>query len=210
MHSRTLLVFSFLVLALCLSLFWYLGSEPAAPKAVNAPKAARSAERPAPRYAEASEQNSPILIDWQRKIDGVLRADSDEKAAAQTLIAMLPTLPPEGQAAAAQRIVDLTPDEEYARVAPLVKNTALSARALEVFTEDVTNREDKFKLPTLLDVAKLPDHPRREEAAANLKTLVGQDHGQDWAKWDGAIQTHLQKKAAEEAAAATDSPPAQP
>ena len=58
-----------------------------------------------------------------------------------------------------------------------------------------------MKLPILLDIAKIPNHPHHEEAATDLQIFLDEDYGQDWPKWDAAMKSYLKKQAAENAAA---------
>jgi hypothetical protein len=75
---------------------------------------------------------------------------------------------------------------------------------------DLMNREDSVKLPVMLDIAKIPNHPHREEAHTDLEIFLDEDYGTDWAKWEAAMKTYLAKEAADEAAdaaAASAQPP---
>jgi hypothetical protein len=71
------------------------------------------------------------------------------------------------------------------------------------------NRDDAVKLPVLLDIAKIPNHPHREESLSDLQIFLDEDYGNDWAKWESAMKSYLAKQAAEEAADAANAlPPA--
>ena len=224
MNSRLLAVLAVVVLAICGGAIWFLNSQPTAPvpdvppvasaiPAIAAPIPAKNIAikpRPTPEPTAKSAQPDPDeptkepakpLAEWEVKIDNVLRANADETQTAQMLINMLPTLPPDGQAEAAQHISNLVLDKDYNRIAPLVKNPGLSEDVLDVFVTDLMNREDDVKLPILLDIAKIPNHPHHEEAATDLQIFLDEDYGQDWAKWDAAMKSYLKKQAAENAAA---------
>jgi hypothetical protein len=149
------------------------------------------------------------LAEWEVKIDSVLRANPDNSDAAnsstaQMLINLLPTLPPEGQAEAAQHVSNLLADSDYSKVLPIIKNPTMNEDVLDVFVTDLMNRDDTVKLPTLLEIAKIPNHPHREEAATDLQIFLDEDYGTDWAKWDAAMKAYLKKQAADNA----DTPPA--
>jgi hypothetical protein len=146
------------------------------------------------------------LAEWELKIDQVLRANAPETETAQMLINMLPTLPVEGQAEAAQHITNLLLDEEYNRLLPLVRNPSLAEEVHDVFLTDLMNREDTVKLPTLLEIAKQPTHPQQAEAVADLEIFLDEEYGNDWAKWEAAMQKYLAEQKAEEAAASATSP----
>ncbi len=223
MNNRPLIILASVVLAVCGGAIWYLQMQPVAPvpdapntEAVPAavtstgPSVPAEPKAPGKVAAEAAAMNpvepGKALADWEVKIDQVLRSNVPETETAQLLINMLPTLPAEGQAEAAQHISNLLLDKDYSRVLPLVKNAALPEEVLDVFVTDLMNRDDSVKLPTLLEIAKLPNHPHHEEALTDLQIFLDEDHGNDWNKWDGTMKAYLKKQAAENADAAA--PPA--
>jgi hypothetical protein len=169
---------------------------------------------PTPSSVASAEPNTPPtpkatprpLEDWELKIDEVLRSSADETQTAQILINMLPTLPADGQSEAAQHISNLILDDQYNRVLPLVKNPNLPEDVLDVFVTDLMNRDDAVKLPALLDIAKIPNHPHHEEALTDLEIFLDADDipPNDWGRWDAAVKEYLRKQAAEEA---EDNPP---
>ena len=195
MNSRVLAVLAVVVLAICGGAIWFLNSptetpapgDPAvAPTTVPLPATTTATTprrveiKPRPKADTTSTLGATVpdepapapakpLAEWEVKIDQVLRANADETQTAQILINLLPTLPPDGQAEAAQHISNLILDKDYSRVAPLVKNPGLSEEVLDVFVTDLMNREDAVKLPVLLDIAKIPNHPHHAEAATDLQ-----------------------------------------
>ena len=222
MNSRPLMILAVVVLAICGAAIWFLqSSPPAAPlpeimTATPGPVAATVPGRPAsitparksePAVEPAVKPPAPkpaALADWEVKIDAVLRSNPDNSdaansATAQMLINLLPTLPAEGQTEAAQHISNLLSDKDYNKVLAIVKNPAMPEDVLDVFVTDLMNREDTVKLPTLLEIAKIPNHPHREEAATDLQIFLDEDYGTDWAKWDAAMKAYLKKQAAENA-----------
>jgi hypothetical protein len=230
MNSRPLLILTVIVLAICGGAVWFLNSQPeplpqatpppATPLAQKPEETTQSDLPPVPEpvqpvemvvgeIAKPAEPAKP-LADWEVKIDQVLRNNADETQTAQMLINMLPSLPAEGQAEAAQHISNLILDKDYNRVLPLVKNPGLPEEVLDVLVTDLMNREDEVKLPALLEIAKIPNHPHHEEAATDLQIFLDEDYGQDWGKWTAAMKTYLKRQADENAAAekeAADTPP---
>ena len=227
MNNRLLSILAIVAVVICIGAIWFLQTPPK--RTVSVPQAATPATPPPPtappatrprdvRSAPATSipssaavpkpRNEPVTppAEWETKIDQILRADVDETATAQLLINALPTLPPDGQAEAAQHISNLLLDKDYARVAPIVKNPNMPEEVLDVFVTDLMNRDDHVKLPVLLDIAKIPNHPHREESLSDLQIFLDEDYGADWAKWDAAMKTYLAKQAAEEAA--DSAPPA--
>lgn len=230
MNNRLLSILAVIALVICVGAIWFLQTGPkqapvsstATPAAkatpapvipppfrtTNAPpRSSNTAAAPAPK--PKSEPPKPPA-EWEKRIDQILRADVDETATAQLLINVLPTLPPEGQAEAAQHISNLLLDKDYGRVAPIVKNPNMPEEVLDVFVTDLMNRDDAVKLPVLLEIAKIPNHPHREESLSDLQIFLDEDYGTDWAKWEAAMKTYLAKQAAEEAADAAAAAPAAP
>jgi hypothetical protein len=235
MNPRLLAVVAVLVLAIVGTATWFLNSQPPPPPlagatatpapAVNEPdtRARLATNTPQPEPVPPTDEDRPAVVpeprnpnkpmaDWELKIDKILQTNADETQMAQMLINMLPTLPPEGQAEAAQHISNLILDKDYSRVLPLVKNPGLPEDTLDVFVTDLMNREDTVKLPALLEIAKIPNHPHREEAATDLQIFLDEDYGTDWGKWDAAMKAYLKKQAEENAAAENESanPPSLP
>jgi hypothetical protein len=226
MNTRLLGILAVIVVAICIGAMWFLNSTPPVPVVVTppiTPAPATSAPatpepvRPIPRDtpkiaartestpAKPTERPQPPatkpMADWEIKIDQVLQTNADESQTAQMLINLLPTLPPEGQEEAAQHISNLILDKDYNKVAALVKNPGLPEDVLDVFVTDLMNREDEVKLPILLDIAKIPNHPHHEEAVTDLQIFLDEDYGKDWTKWEAAMKSYLQRQVAENAAA---------
>jgi hypothetical protein len=232
-NNRPLIVVACVVLAIVGGSLWFLNTQnPTAASAtqpVDPNKISKPAATPAPAV-DSTPLAPPVLSDaspqpsvppspkpspqatpvWESQIDHVLRSTADETQTAQMLINMLPSLPPEGQEEAAQHITNLVLDESYAKVLPLVKNPNLPEEVLDVFFTDLMNREDPVKLPTLLEVAKLPNHPNHEEALGDLEVFLDEDFGTDWGKWDQAVKKYLADQAKEEAEASAPAPGKQP
>ena len=220
MNTRLLAILAVIVVAICIGAMWFLNSTPTVPVVATTPTTPPPAPpepvRPIPRETPkiaARTESAPTrpatpappaakpMADWEIKIDQILQRNADESQTAQMLISLLPTLPPEGQEEAAQHISNLILDKDYNKVAPLVKNPGLPEDVLDVFVTDLMNREDEVKLPILLDIAKMPNHPHHEEAATDLQIFLDEDYGKDWGKWDQALKSYLARQAAENAAA---------
>lgn len=235
MNSRSLVILAILILAVVGAALWFLQSAPppvvpalvmATPEKIGKlpPLAIPAPEIPArPQLAPTAPQAEPKptapqaepkpaeIAEWENKIDAVLRANPDNNdaansATAQMLVNLLPTLPAEGQAEAAQHITNLLDDKEYSRVLAIVKNPQMPEEVLDVFVTDLMNRDDAVKLPTLLEIAKIPNHPHHEEAQTDLQIFLDEDYGTDWAKWDAAMRAYLKKQAEEQAPETLPSP----
>lgn len=221
-NNRPLLIIACVVLAIIGGSLWFLNSKPPTQVSTTKPvdiKVGPSLDdlrndrpqvttpRPDPTRTEPKAASKPAatprppLQEWEHRIDEVLKSSADETQTAQILINMLPTLPPEGQSDAAQHISNLIEDEQYSRVLPLVKNPNLPEEVLDVFVTDLMNREDKIKLPTLLEIAKLPNHPHHEEALSDLEIFLDEDFenlNRDFNKLQLGVNNYLKKQAEEE------------
>jgi hypothetical protein len=219
-NNRPLLIIACVILAVIGGTLWFLNTKQTTPVSTTAPadikvpigptlnvdSSKEATPKPLAKIEPPKATPKPAarqMQEWETRIDEVLRSTADETQTAQILINMLPTLPPDGQSEAAQHIANLVTDDQYNRVLPLVKNPNLPEEVLDVFFTDLMNREDKVKLPTLLDIAKIPNHPQHDEALSDLEIMLDEDFdslGRDWSKMDLGVKNYLKKQQAEEAA----------
>ena len=220
MNNRFLLILASIVVAIVAGAVFFLNMTPStAPVAkFTAPPtpspALESSLEAGPRFAqELPRPSRPAVPEpeatprppaqpiqpWEQKLEEVLNSTADEPQTAQILINLFPGLPPEGQSEYAEHIANLLDDKDYAKVMPIIKNPNISEEALDVLVTDLVNREDATKLPALLEIAKIPNHPHRQEALDDLELFLDEDHGTDWNKWQTGLTDYLKKQAAEEA-----------
>lgn len=133
------------------------------------------------------------MVDWNEKLDNILGSSEDEAVKAEQLLALWPTLPEDGQVETMQHISNLLPDEKFSLLAQTLTNAATSEAVLDVILGDALNRPNAIKLPSLLEVAKIPGHPKAEEAREILEVFVDNNYGTDWAKWDKAVKDWLKE-----------------
>lgn len=157
------------------------------PSSSEPPRAAPSSKT----TAATALSRSPSMAAWERQIDQVLDTQAPPGSIARILISMIPSLPEEGQEAAAQHISNLLSDQEYPAVLPLLINPSTSEPVLSVLATDLMNRDDQTKLHAWVEIAKVPNHPYHEEALGNLEIYLDNDYGADWAKWNGAVDEYL-------------------
>jgi len=229
--NRPLIILATVVLAIVGGTLWFLnssrvpvvdtGTKPVETSITSIPQTTLP-NTPAPGIPPQKTQTATVptmpkpnatprpLAEWELRIDDVLRSSADEAQTAKILINMLPTLPAEGQEEAAQHISNLVLDEQYNDVLPLVKNPNLPEEVLDVFVTDLMNRDDTVKLPALLEIAKLPNHPHHEEALTDLEIFLDEDFGTDFGRWETAMKAYLKKQADEEAEANAAVPPPLP
>jgi len=214
MNSRPVILLAAVVAVVVGGVVWFLQEKPTPVEPPVAPptKAEPVEVEPAPGVVVAPAEKMPAaeklppplplaveMTDADRKIDEILRLNPDNSesghiSTAQLLINLIPTLPPEGQAEAAQHVSNLLPDKEYQRVRSMVVNPNAPTELLDVLVTDLMNRDDAVKLPVLLDIAKIPNHPTREEAMTDLQIFLNGDYGTDWAKWDTELKAFLKKE----------------
>lgn len=178
------------------------------PTAVNVSPAPPPAAAPTPRPAQAPVSPAPaagqvptptpapaagIIADWEQRIDNLLTTPGDESAKSRELLAMLPRLPADGQVEAAQHLSNLLADEDFKLLTPTLTNAAVSEEVLDVLMTDVLNRPNELKLPALLEVARIPNHPKAEEARDILEVYVDENYGENWAAWQSAVEKWLKE-----------------
>ena len=134
-----------------------------------------------------------LITNWEERIDDLLTAEGEEDKKAVQMLAMLPNLPEDGQVEAAQHISNLLPDEQYAALAPILTNAHTAEAVLDVLMTDVLNRPNGVKLNTLLDVARVPNHPKAEDARDVLEVFVDENYGDNWTAWSSAVQKWLKE-----------------
>jgi hypothetical protein len=125
-------------------------------------------------------------------IDQVLLSEQlTEAEKAKRLLEMLPTLPENLQAEAAQHMCNLMPDEAYGQLGPLLTNGIAPEHIMDAVMPDLLSRPNVLKLPILLLMARNDQHPRHEESHALLEVYLEKDLGSDWPAWEKSLQAYL-------------------
>jgi len=164
------------------------------PTPANVPAPTPAIARPATPATITPAPVADAAGTWEQRIDGILGDDQiDEAKKADALLAMFPSLPEDGQIEAAQHISNLLPDDRYPAVVPMLTNALTGEHVLEVLLTDLLNRPDALKLPTLLELARTPDHPKAGEARDVLEVYTEENFGTDWPKWEAALQKYLKE-----------------
>jgi hypothetical protein len=162
-----------------------------------------SSSVPSPAVAEATSPPAEVASDdpgmWEQQVDEILTSDDDTTVKAQKLTELYPKLPEDGQIEAAQHMANLLPDDQFVTSAgPLITNALTPQAVIDVLIGDMLNRPNQLKLPLLLEVAKTPTHPWKDEAKVMLELYVEQDLGDNWGEWEKAVQTWLKENSEEE------------
>jgi hypothetical protein len=132
-----------------------------------------------------------LITDWNEQIDAALTGGGEDREVAQKMLKLFPRFPPEGQAEAIQHIANLLPDEDYAELSKLATDAKLPEPVLEELMMDLLNRPNKIMLPTLLEMAKQPAHPKAGEAKDFLELYLEEDYGADWNLWQTKVNDWL-------------------
>jgi hypothetical protein len=148
--------------------------------------------------SEAPDEVSTILAATDRteepdQLDAVLRADATDGDKAKQLLEVLPNLPEDAQTEAAAHIANLLPDADYAPLGSYLSNTNTPADVLDVLMADLRHRPNWLKLPWLLAVAQMPEHPKAADARELLETCLDQDYGNDWDVWRAKIAEAIKR-----------------
>lgn len=141
--------------------------------------------------ASPQSTTNELIADWNEKIDEVLKGPGDERETAKSLLKLFPKFPAEGQVEAVQHISNLLPDEDYPELGKLMEDAKLPEEVLDQLIMDLLNRPHKVMLPELLQVAKIPQHPKASEAKDFLELYLEEDYGTDWTLWQSKLDEWL-------------------
>ncbi len=132
-------------------------------------------------------------LPWEAQIEAIAaRQDVPDRLKARFLISMLPGLPEEALAKAAEEATARLPDADYPSVLqPVVIDPHTHGMAMSVLFADLMQRPDSITLPVLLSIARDPTHPYAHSARDNLQLLLGHTFGSDWLRWEQAIRSRL-------------------
>ena len=222
MNSRSVAIFAVVVAIIVGSAMWFLGGEnsahytPPPPEPAKTEKTASNdpvavspevpsiVKQPTQEPKVEPQPATPVVMtEDDRKIDDALKlypgnSDQDHINTAQALISLLPGLTKDGQVEASQHIVNLLPDEQWGKINHIWRNPAFDADVIDVFATDLMNRDDKIKLPAMLEAIRIPNHHFNEEAKTTMQVFLDEDYGDDVAKWEKAMKAYLKKAEDEE------------
>jgi len=145
--------------------------------------------------AQASSTTTNATAEWEDKVDAILTTEGKDSDKAKDLLQLFPTLPEDGKEEVAQHLSNLVADEDYAPLGKLFLDPTLPESVLDVLMADVLNRPNSVKLPTLLEVARNPQHPGASEAKDLLELFLDpdEDYGSDWNKWQAKMDQWLKE-----------------
>ena len=145
--------------------------------------------------AQVSATGTSVTAEWEDKVDAILTTEGKDSDKAKEMLQLFPTLPEDGKEEVAQHLSNLVADEDYAPLGKLFLDPTLPESVLDVLMADVLNRPNSVKLPTLLEVARNPQHPGAAEAKDLLELFLDpdEDYGNDWNKWQAKMDQWLKE-----------------
>lgn len=134
-------------------------------------------------------------LPWEARVRAVIEAEGMSPAQrADMLLKLMPTLPVEGRESTTEEAVKMLPNSGYPVARDVIMNPGTYGPALNVLFADLMERPPEIALPTLLQIARIQQHPFAPNARDNLQLLLGEDYGANWNRWDAAIRAALAAK----------------
>jgi hypothetical protein len=134
-------------------------------------------------------------LPWEAQLRTIRDAPNlSDAERARRLFALLPGLAVEGRETATEQAVSLVTNANYDVAKPVLLNPGTYGPALNVLFADLAERPPEVALPTLLQIARIQQHPFAPNARENLEFMLGADYGADWNRWDAAIRASLAAK----------------
>jgi hypothetical protein len=163
------------------------GAEDVWRKLSRKPAAEESDDKPLIAFAREATTTSfgaPVVVtNWSGQLSSVLTSGNAPAAQGNTLLAMLPQTPAEGQVEVAQHAGRLLADASFAGFGSQLTNAATPAAVRRVVFADLLSRPNSVKLPWLIEVARSPVDNQSGEALLILKSILREDYGTDWNAW---------------------------
>lgn len=136
------------------------------------------------RESATASFGAPVVVtNWQAQVSQVLASGNSAPDQGNTLLAMLPQTPAEGQVDVAQHTGRLLSDAAFASFGSQLTNSATPAAVRRVVFADLLTRPNSVKLPWLIEVARSPVDNQSGEALLILKSILREDYGTDWNAW---------------------------
>ncbi len=134
--------------------------------------------------------------DWEDKFDEVFEDPNlDTDKMAEKMLEIYPHLAPDKRQDAMGHILNLVPDEGFAPVGKILLNPKTPVEISDDIMNDMGNRPGVIRMPLILQVARMPDHPKAAEAKELLELYIEpeEDPGNDWNKWEEAMKKYLEE-----------------
>jgi hypothetical protein len=165
-------------------------------KATRLSPTVKQSSRPAPssRRTHALAGAEPSG-EWEKKVDEILLSEIENDQKSEKLFGLMTNATEEVQVEVVQHALNFVVDSKYQTAAQILTNAQTPESVLNLVFADLLNRNDKLKLPTLVDLARDTRHPLRGEARELLELYVQHDYGTNWEQWGQAVQGWLKENA---------------
>lgn len=152
--------------------------------------------RPTPTSNRTNAQTGVELSgEWEKKVDEILLSEIENDQKSEKLFGLMTNATEEVQVEVVQHALNFVVDSKYQTASQILTNAKTPESVLNLVFADLLNRNDKLKLPTLVDLARDPQHPLRGEARELLELYVQHDYGTNWDQWGQAVQGWLKENA---------------
>jgi hypothetical protein len=125
------------------------------------------------------------------RIDEWLSSSTDIPTIANKILISFPSLEAKDHLLAASKLVALVSDDRFEGLKRLLFDPKTSLEAKEFLFRDALSRAETVKLPLLLEIMQMPEHPSANEARETLKTQLGVDYGVNYGQWQVKISEVL-------------------
>ena len=123
--------------------------------------------------------------------DRTATSSTDPGSAPVRVAAAFASMPSTERTHLAERLVAELTDDQFPRLVPLLTQPNMPEEVLDVLMADALGRRSSLSLPAMLEVNRVPDHPKAEDAFEILQLYLDADYGDDWAAWETALNAWL-------------------
>lgn len=131
-------------------------------------------------------------LPWEKPVDEILLSNLSNKQKIDSLVKLLPSTARPGQVEIMHEIVELSQGGTDDLLTNLLFRQDLHETVTSVLLTELLKRSNDRRLPMLLSLAQVENHPNSGEAVELLQLLLEQDHAQDWIKWQAAVNAAIQ------------------
>ncbi len=131
----------------------------------------------------------------EEKFDEILGSAMDTDKQAEEMLKLYPKISPAAKKDAIEHILNLVSDEGFAPVGKILTNPKTPEAVADSIMNDLGNRPGSTRLPLLLQIAKMKDHPKAAEAKEFLEVDLqpDEDPGDNWDEWEKLTKTYLEE-----------------
>ena len=141
--------------------------------------------------ASGASGSAEVITNWEDRVDHILTSDAGTADKAKAMLEIFPRLPEAGQVEVSKHLSNLVENEDYGPMGKLLVDPQQPPAVLDTLMGDLLNRPNSIKLPTLLEIARTPQHLKAGDAKEVLGFLLGADYNDDWNKWQETLAQWL-------------------